>query len=541
MSSLSKLLFEKANNYAFKEAISVRGRGITYEELNVRALKIATALLEFGAKGEAIGLVGQRKASSYFGVVGALFAGCYYTPINPKYSEARLLSILRDAKIRFLIGDKADLEMLEPVLSHKDAPLIEAIILPEGRAPQGKKWQDESSLQNLTPIKSPVNVASEHLAYLLYTSGSTGVPKGVQVAHSNVLAFLRGMFQMYRLDPGFRASQTFDFSFDPSVSDMFFTWTHGGVLCILPEEEMLLPHEYIRRECITFWNSVPSIASFMNKMGHLTPGSFPDLRYSMFCGEQFPKYIANAWQKAAPNSTIENLYGPTEATIYISRHVFTVGEKDKSFKNSIIPIGRAFPEHEFALIDEIGKKLSSSEIGEIVFKGPQITKGYLNDQAKTDSVFVTFDWDQSGDKWYKSGDIGFYNADGDMECIGRRDNQIKLGGRRIEIGEIEAVLARFPVIEDVVVVPLRDESQITVGCVAFTLNEVTKQEQNQIRQESIKLIERIFFPKLILTIAAFPLTNSGKIDRNALALFAKNKIPNLFINLHADCKPDELE
>jgi amino acid adenylation domain-containing protein len=526
MSSLSELVFEKANNYALKEAISVRGRRITYQELNVRALNIAAALLELGAKGEAIGLVGQRKASSYFGVVGALFAGCHYTPINPKYSEARLLSILRDAKIRFLIGDKVDLEMLVPVLSHKDAPLIEAIILPEGRAPQGKKWQDESSLQKLTPIKSPVNVASEHLAYLLYTSGSTGVPKGVQVAHSNVLAFLRGMSQMYRLDPGFRASQTFDFSFDPSVSDMFFTWTHGGVLCILPEEEMLLPHEYIRREGITFWNSVPSIASFMNKMGHLTPGSFPDLRYSMFCGEQFPKYIANAWQKAAPNSTIENLYGPTEATIYISRHVYTVGGKEKSFKNSIIPIGQAFPEHEFALIDETDNKLSGSEIGEIVFKGQQITKGYLNDQAKTDSVFVTFDWDPGDDKWYKTGDIGFCNVDGDLECIGRRDNQIKLGGRRIEIGEIEAVLASFPMIEDVVVVPLRDESHITVGCVAFTQNEVTKQEQNLIRQESIKLIERIFFPKKIMTIDIFPLTTSGKIDRKALALLAKNKMSN---------------
>jgi amino acid adenylation domain-containing protein len=520
MTSLSSLLFEKANDFASMEAIRVRGRGITYQELNARALTLAAALLEGGAKGEAVGLVGQRKASSYFGVVGTLFAGCHYTPINPKYSEVRLLSILRDAKIRFLIGDKADLEMLEPVLSHKDAPPIDAIFLPEGRAPAGKSWRDESSLQSLTPLARPEDVTSENLAYLLYTSGSTGLPKGVQVAHSNVRAFLRGMSQMYRLDPGFRASQTFDFSFDPSVSDMFFTWTQGGVLCVLPEEEMLLPHEYIRREGITFWNSVPSIASFMNKMGHLSPGSFPDLRHSMFCGEQFPKHIADAWKKAAPNSTIENLYGPTEATIYISRHVYTVGEEDKSFKNSIIPIGQPFPEHKFALIDESGNKLSEGEIGEIVFKGPQITKGYLNDQVKTESVFVAFDWDSIGDKWYKSGDIGFYNADGDLECIGRRDNQIKLGGRRIEIGEIEGVLARFPLIQDAVVVPLRGENQETIGCVAFTQNQISRQELDLIRQESMKYIERIFFPKKIITIKAFKLSPSGKIDRSALEKMA---------------------
>jgi amino acid adenylation domain-containing protein len=521
MSSLSRLVFEKAKDYAFKESIRVRGRSITYQELSARALTLAAALLECGAKGEAIGIVGQRKASSYFGVVGALFAGCYYTPINPKYSEARLLSILRDAKIRFLIGDQADLELLEPVLAHREAPPVEVIFLPEGRAPAGKNWRDESSLQKLTPLECPMDVASEKLAYLLYTSGSTGAPKGVQVMHSNVLAFLSSMSQIYHLDAGFRASQTFDFSFDPSVSDMFFTWTQGGVLCVLPEEEMLLPHEYIQREGITFWNSVPSIASFMNKMGHLSPGSFPDLRHSMFCGEQFPRHIADAWQKAAPNSTIENLYGPTEATIYISRHVYTSEERDKTFKNSIIPIGRPFPAHEFALIDDYENKLSVNEIGEIVFKGPQITKGYLNDETKTNSVFVTFDWDTNGDKWYKSGDIGFFNADKNLECIGRKDNQIKLAGRRIELGEIEGVLARFPEMQDNVVVPLKDENQVTIGCVAFTLNKVGSKELNIIHNESMILIERVFFPKKIITIKEFPLSPSGKIDRRALEDLAK--------------------
>jgi amino acid adenylation domain-containing protein len=520
MPSLSRLVFEKANDYASLDAIRLRGREITYQELSSRALTIAAALLECGARGEAIGLVGQRKASSYFGVLGILYAGCHYIPINPKYSEARLLAIFKSAKVRYLIGDRVDLEMLDPVLSNKDAPAMEAIFLPEGDAPPGKSWRDERSLSNLKPLDRPVDVESERLAYLLYTSGSTGVPKGVQVTHSNVLAFLRGMSQLYRLDAGFRASQTFDFSFDPSVSDMFFTWTNGGVLCVLPEEEMLLPHEYIRREGITFWNSVPSIAGFMRRMGHLSPGAFPDLRHSMFCGEQFPTYIAEAWQNAAPNSTIENLYGPTEATIYISRYVYTEVERHKSFRNSIVPIGLPLPDHEFALIDEFGNKLPAGDTGEIVFKGPQITKGYLHDQVKTDAVFVTFDWDASKAKWYKSGDLGFYNADGNLECIGRKDNQIKLGGRRIELGEIEAVLSRFKEIQDVVIVPLRDENQVTVGCMAFTQNRLTMEEQKFIRLESMKLIERVFIPKKIITVETFPISPSGKTDRKALESLA---------------------
>jgi acyl-coenzyme A synthetase/AMP-(fatty) acid ligase len=259
----------------------------------------------------------------------------------------------------------------------------------------------------------------------------------------------------------------------------------------------------------------------MKKMGHLLPGSFPDLRFSMFCGEQFPQYLADAWQKAAPNSTIENLYGPTEATIYISRYLYSEKEKGKAFKNLIIPIGTPFPEHQFALVDNQNKKLSIDEVGEIVFKGPQITKGYLNDQEKTDSVFVNFEWDLSGDKWYKSGDLGFYNTDGNLECMGRIDSQIKINGRRVEIGEIEAALARNPATQDAVVVPLRDENHIVTGCVAFTLNEISKLDLDVLRQESAKFIEPIFFPKKIISIEYFPVAPSGKIDRKALSNMAQ--------------------
>ena len=521
MPSLSNLLYKKASAYTSLEALRIRDRSISYQELSEQALIVAAALRDSGAERETIGIVGQRKASSYFGVLGILFAGCHYTPINPKYSEARVLAILREAKIRFLVGDRADLEMLEPVLATEGAPSIEAIILPEGAAPSGRSWRDELSLRALKPLARPVAAEAEDLAYILFTSGSTGLPKGVKVAHANVLAFLRSMSALYRLSPGFRASQTFDFSFDPSVSDMFFTWAEGGRLCVLPEEEVLLPHEYIRREGITFWNSVPAIAAFMFKMGHLSPGCFPELRHSMFCGEQFPRHVADAWQQAAPYSTVENLYGPTEATVYISRHLYTPAEKNHPFRNEIIPIGRHFPEHEFALVDEAGEKVPGAAVGEIVFKGPQITNGYLNDQRKTDAVFVTFPWDPSGATWYKSGDLGFYNGDGDLECIGRRDSQIKLGGRRIEIGEIEAVLGLFPQTRDAMVVALRDEQKIVTGCLAFTTSVLTKQEESFIRRESMKHIERVFFPKRIVAIEAFPLTASGKRDRVALAKLAE--------------------
>lgn len=525
--TLADLIFKKCSTYDQLEALSISGRIISYGELSQKALIVANLLLDCGAKNETVGIVGQRTAAAYFGVLGTLYAGCNYTPINPKYSKARICSILRDAGIRFLMGDSADLEAIESLLLSRDLPPISAIILPEGRAPVGKNWIDETVATNVSPINQPVEVNTTDLAYLIYTSGSTGVPKGVQVTHSNILAFLRSMSSIYSLKPGFRASQTFDLSFDPSVSDMFFTWANGGVLCVLPESELILPFDYIRREKITFWNSVPTIVSLMAKMGYLTPGCFPDLQYSMFCGEQFTKHLADMWRQSAPLSTIENLYGPTETTIYISRHVYTRDEVNSAFRNSIIPIGQPFREHAYALIGEDGSCVADGEEGEIVFTGPQVTRGYLHDKKKTDDVFVRFDWDDSGAIWYRTGDLGFYNTNGYLECIGRRDSQIKLAGRRVEIGEIEATLARYPQVSDAVVVPFRDKNQVVKGCVAFTMKVLTKQEELYIRQDSVQYLEQLFFPKKIITIEEFPLAQSGKIDRKALREIAERLLTDI--------------
>ncbi len=524
MSSLPMLVFEKATKYAAMEALRVGERGISYQELSNWAMKIAAALIDSGARSEAVGIVGQRTASSYFGVLGTLFAGCHYVPINPKYNEARILSILNATRIRYLIGNRGDLETLEPLLSRNDVTSISTIILPEGEAPAGRRWCDENQLRKLAPLTVPVEPKPDDLAYIMFTSGSTGIPKGVKVAQSNLMSWLNAMSKLYNVKTGFRASQTYDLSFDLSVADMFFTWVNGGVLCVLPEEEHLLPIEYINREKIDLWSSVPTLASFMYKMNLLTPNIFPNLKISIFCGEPLPKYLADAWQDAAPNSTVENLYGPTEATIWLTRFVYPRSQASKSFRNSILPIGVPFENHTIALVDDLGNKVESNLEGEIVYKGPQITKGYLGDQVKTDAVFVNFDWDTSGDIWYKSGDLGFYNDENNLECIGRKDGQIKVGGRRIEIGEIEAVLRSYSKMADVVVVPLRDMIGIVTGAIAFVTNRLTEDEELFIRDDSEKHLERIFFPRRISCIEKYPLSASGKIDRKALEKVAQEML-----------------
>ena len=519
MMGISDRLFERMGTSADVPALEVGGRVISYRELLEKAMLVAAGLIENGATSETIGLVGQRKASSYIGLLGIIFAGCSFTPINPKYNDSRIKSMLDGSKVRYLVGDPTDLSQLDPTLLKS----IKAQILPEGRVQiaSGLNLIDEQILASYKALPLPISASDGDLAYVNYTSGSTGLPKGVMISHNNLQAFLRNMLKTYQLNAGFRASQTFDLSFDPSVSDIFFTLVAGGTLCVVPEKEMLIPTDFIIREKITFWNSVPSIANFMLKTGNLKPGSFPTLTHSMFCGEQFPVDIAKAWRLAAPNSSIENLYGPTEATIYISRYSYSKNDENQSFKNNIVPIGRPFGGHEVALIDDKAERISGVDKGEIIFSGPQLAKGYLNDMDKTADSFVSFDWDVQGKIWYKTGDLGFFNSNNDLECTGRIDNQIKISGRRIEIGEIESALSNFDKTKGAVVVPLRDSLEVVIGCAAFVLVELSREDVSQIRQQSAKFLDSIFFPKKIFFIDDFPRSQSGKIDRKSLEKSAK--------------------
>jgi len=524
MKSLATFLYKRMFGYGDQIALSCNGREISYFELINKSISVAQDLINCGAHQENIGIVGQRVPSSYFGILGILFSGCSYVPINPKYNKEKILSVLKDAKIKYLVGDNKSIDLLGPVLLNHTALKIKAIVRTEEDKPSDKRLLDKPLSLSSVNLERPIDVGGENLAYVLYTSGSTGIPKGVQVTNNNLLAFLKNMESIYKLDIGFRASQVFDFSFDPSASDMFFTWANGGVLCILPEEEIFLPFDYIIRERISFWNSVPTIVNFMAKLGLLKPGIFPEIKHSMFCGEQFSQQIANNWSIAAPNSTIENLYGPTEATIYISRYLYQPIEDNQIYRNSIIPIGYPFPGHQFAVINDDNKPILNGEVGEIIFKGPQISNGYLNNQEKTLQAFVSFDWDLTGEKWYRSGDLGFFNKEGSLECVGRKDNQIKIAGRRIEIGEIESVLSRYISISNLVVVPIRDKNEIAIGIVAFTTEILSKERESQIRGDSEKYLDRIFFPRKIINIKSFPLTSSGKIDRKNLSIIASNSI-----------------
>ena len=369
--SLSFLISNSFEKFADKNAIKINQNYYSYEFLYSKSLKISGMLKKITCN--PIGIIGQRNISSYLGILGSIFAAKPYVPISIRNSKEKIVNVIKNAGIEVFVCDKNAYLLIKEYL-----PYNSKIILPNDINSE-KNIIDKNMIDNEDSEITLSNKDTD-LAYIYFTSGSTGNPKGVKVSTHNVESFLKNMECFYDFPPGFKASQTFDLNFDPSVSDMFFTWYKGGELCVIPEDELLLPFDYIRREQITFWNSVPTLGKFMMNMNLLEENVFPSIICSTFCGEQFPQDLADQWRIAAPNSSIENLYGPTETTIYISRYLY---EKNApKYRNGIVPIGKPFNNHECVIVDEELNPVKKDQTGQIAFAGNQVTKGYLNDNKK---------------------------------------------------------------------------------------------------------------------------------------------------------------
>ncbi len=494
--SLSSRFLRSADLFPERPALEVSGVTLTYGELHNRALEIAALLLErdpAGAGPQLTAVFGSRSAGAYSAILGILFRGHGYVPLNPRYPPIRNRDILERSGCRVLVVDEADLDRAREVTEGlREQPLLVV--------PGSEEIQHDADL----PMDGP-----DPPAYLLFTSGSTGRPKGVLVRQANVLAFLDAVADRYDLNETDRLSQLFDLTFDLSVFDLFAAWQQGACVCSPNTTQLLRPVDFVRDSGLTVWFSVPSAAMFLDRLGGLKPGMFPTLRLSLFCGEALTAELANAWAAAAPNSIVENLYGPTEATIACTAQRWEPGSP--SGANGFVPIGEPIGATEASVVDEALRKVDPGEAGQLLLGGPQVVEGYWDDPAETARSFVRMAGHGPG---YLTGDRVVRPHEGaPLEYLGRIDTQIKILGHRVELEEVEAVL-REETRAEVVAVGWPLTPSGAAGIVAFIVS--TSIDPVPLRRALSDRLPEYMVPREVRLVTELPLNANGKRDRKAV-------------------------
>ena len=532
--SLRSGFLASCRRFPERAAVLVDGQELSYRVLHDRAASLAATLsrseAEYGQPGDVplTAVFARRSESVFAGILGALFHGHGYLPLNPTFPIDRTQEMLARAGCRCVVVD----ENAEAQLSELIAALSgqRVWILPAKQDVRALRERFPAQIfvsgSELAPAEewSAQAVDPEGLAYLLFTSGSTGVPKGVMVAHRNVTAFVDAMVERYAIDEHDRFSQMFETTFDLSVFDLFVAWERGACVCCPSPRDVLMPGKYVLSSEITIWFSVPSTAVLMSKLRMLKRDLYPSVRFGLFCGEGLPLEIAQAFAQAVPNATIENLYGPTELTIACTLYRWSPRSSPAECQNGLVPIGDAYPGMTTLVVDENLVEVEAGDSGELLMTGPQLALGYWRDPAKTQAAFRVPPG--RSEIFYCTGDrVRKPLPGGPLVCLGRMDQQVKIHGYRVELGEIEAVLRREAGVDVAVAVGWPRTASGADGVVAFL--SASEVDAKALRSKVQQRLPPYMVPKRFIAQPSMPVGSNGKVDRGALLAMLEPAKPSL--------------
>lgn len=499
-----------------RPAITIGEQMQTYAEVEQAAKALAATLMERRPEGGVplTCVLGQRTFEGFTGILGALCSGHGYVPMLPSYPAARLVKLIDRSEADVLVVDPGGKRVLPDVLASVAKPLL--VVTLGFTLEEADDRHTLLSTEDLASADAWVEpaVTPDDIAYLLFTSGSTGEPKGVMVAHRNIARFLDWAIERYELGAHDRFSHMFEVTFDLSLFDMFAPWTVGGCLCVPDMRQRLLPAQYVVDAGLTVWFSVPSTARLMKETRTLSEGLFPDLRLSLFCGEALTCSVGRTWMDAAPNAVTENIYGPTELTLACTAYTMTACMEAHS-ENGVVPIGAPFEQMRAKVLGTDLTEVEPGETGELALSGPQVALGYWRDEERTAQSFVVPPGED--EVFYRTGDlVRRPTKDGEpLRFLGRLDSQVKVRGYRVELGEVEAVLRTAAGVDDAVALDWpRSESGGADGIVGFLTG--SGHDDKAILREMAKHLPRYMVPSELRTMDAFPLNTNGKIDRKAL-------------------------
>ena len=521
--SLRSGFLASCERFPDRPAVVVEGEELSYRALHARAASLAATLSRLEVRSgrpddvRLTGVLARRSVTAFAGVLGVLLHGHGYVPLNPTFPAQRTQAMLAQAGCRCVIVDENGEEQLPELiagLSFRPVWILPAradvsalrerfageTFVGAGELAAAAEWQAH-----------PVDPNA--LAYLLFTSGSTGLPKGVMVAHRNVTAFVDAMVERYAVDEHDRFSQMFEFTFDLSAFDLFVAWERGACVCCPSPREVLMPGRYVVASGITVWFSVPSTGVLMKKLRMLEPGLYPSVRFALCCGEALPLEIAAAFSQAMPSAVIENLYGPTELTIACTLYRWDEEASPDQAENGLVPIGAAYPAMTPLVADEDLEEVEAGESGELLMTGPQLALGYWQDPERTREAFCVPPG--RSEVFYRTGDrVRKPVGDAPLVYLGRLDQQLKIHGYRVELGEIEAVLREEAGVEVAIAVGWPRNASGAEGVVAsLAAREV---DAAGLRERVKDRLPPYMVPKRLIAFPEMPLNANGKVDRKAL-------------------------
>lgn len=508
--------------------VTESGKTITYKNLNLLSNRFANIYKSL--KGDIrenpyVGIISAVTTQSIAAILGALKIGCTYIPLDEYSPTERLGHIINNTNLDIIVVDSYWYETHKELF--KMSQIKKVILLGKSKIAIDKnsKYLSYEELLKQSSKEPPmINQVSDDLAYILHSSGSTGVPKGIMLTHRNARTFVDWMQKEFRLTHKDRVMSRAPFKFDLSVFDIFNTFKVGATLICFDwnkKRESERKHsDYVKlmeKEKATVIYTTPStFISLMNRGG--LDNAKLRLREVMYAGEPFPVPQLIRLQKALPKTQIANIYGPTETNIITYFWINKLSEKVKD-----IPLGDVVEDTEILIVSKQRDRICKpNELGEIWCRGGTVTIGYLGMEDKTKEHLVLSPFHQYPVYFWRTGDFGYRNESGCLYYKGRKDHMIKVKGYRIEIGEVETAIARHKSLDEFVVVAVPDEKY---GNRLYCFYSVLKNKQ--ISKDEIKLflkdkLPEYMIPFQFIELEILPKTSSGKVDRVLLSQQIQN-------------------
>jgi amino acid adenylation domain-containing protein len=478
-------------------AIKCGKHQLGYGELDHQADRLAQVLRGIGVgPDQPVAICVDRSVEMMVGILGILKAGGAYVPLDPTYPRERLEFMLADCEAKVLLTQS---RLATPPLSRH----IRTILL------DSNQWQKAES----ETAEVPGNTQFDNLAYIIYTSGSTGAPKGVQITHGNLAHSNQARMQYYK-DPVDRFLLLSSYAVDSSVAGIFHSLTSGGTLVIPPPEFQWQAQEITRlitENRISHTLTFPSLYSEL--LDQAEPSQLASLRSVIVAGEACTRQLVNRHYRILPQTSLFNEYGPTEATVWCSVYECEPGESDGP-----VPIGRPIANTQLYVLDANGLPVPAGVAGELYVGGDGVTAGYRNRQDLSQAKFVRNPFAaDAGAKMYGTGDLVRYLPDGNLDFLGRRDQQVKIRGSRIELGEVETMLSQHPDVREAVVIAETNGSRETHLAAYVATREEYHTSSNELRGFLKNRLPGHMIPSAFHLLRTLPRTASGKVDRSRLS------------------------